>query len=90
LKMGSLLAVSQGSSQPPRLIVIQYHGLKNSKKRPLALVGKGVTFDTGGISLKPPPQMDEMKLDMMGAATILGTLLAISELKIPLNVVGIL
>ena len=75
LKMGAFLAVAQGSDQPPRLIVCEYHG---GKKRapPICLVGKGITFDSGGISLKDPPAMDEMKFDMSGAAAVLGTLRA--------------
>ncbi len=88
LGMGSLLAVGRGSHQPPRFIVLQYaHG--KAKAKPIVLVGKGITFDTGGISLKPGAEMDEMKYDMSGAASVLGTLLAIAEMKLPLNVVGI-
>lgn len=88
LGMGSLLAVAQGSRQPPKLIVMEYlHGPKGEK--PVALVGKGLTFDAGGISIKPSAQMDEMKFDMCGGASVLGTLAAIAELKLPLNVVGI-
>jgi leucyl aminopeptidase len=88
LGMGSLLAVGRGSHQPPRFIVLQYHGGK-AKAKPIVLVGKGITFDTGGISLKPGAEMDEMKYDMSGAASVLGTLRAIAEMKLPLNVVGI-
>jgi len=88
LGMGSLLAVGRGSHQPPRFIVLQYaHG--KAKAKPIVLVGKGITFDTGGISLKPGAEMDEMKYDMSGAASVLGTLRAIAEMKLPLNVVGI-
>lgn len=88
LGMGSLLAVAQGSRQPPKLIVMEYlHGSKGEK--PIALVGKGLTFDAGGISIKPSAQMDEMKFDMCGGASVLGTLAAIAELKLPINVVGI-
>ncbi|HSW15427.1 MAG TPA: leucyl aminopeptidase [Solimonas sp.] len=88
LGMGSLLCVAQGSSQPPKLIVMEYlHGPKDEK--PIALVGKGLTFDAGGISIKPGAQMDEMKFDMCGGASVFGTLAAIAELKLPLNVVGI-
>lgn len=89
LKMGAFLAVSQGSDQPPRLIVCEYRGTKPDKA-PICLVGKGITFDSGGISLKDPPAMDEMKFDMSGAATVLGALRAIAELKLPINVVGII
>lgn len=89
LGMGSLLSVAQGSRQPPKLIVIRYNGGPRGQK-PYVLVGKGVTFDTGGISLKPAPEMDEMKFDMCGAASVLGTLQAAAELKLPVNVVGII
>lgn len=88
LGMNTLLSVAAGSSQPPKLIVLEYMaGPKNQK--PVVLVGKGVTFDTGGISLKPAPEMDEMKFDMSGAGSVLGTLKAVAEMKLPLNVVGI-
>jgi len=89
LGMGSFYAVGQGSVQPPRLIVMQYNGGKKSEK-PYALVGKGITFDTGGISLKPGLGMDEMKFDMGGAASVFGTLRAVLELKLPINLVCIL
>ena len=89
LGMGSLLSVARGSVEPPKLIVLQYQGAGRGQK-PVALVGKGVTFDTGGISLKPAPEMDEMKFDMCGAASVLGTLKAVAEIKLPLNVVGII
>jgi leucyl aminopeptidase len=88
LGMGSLLSVARGSHEPPKLIILKYDGGKRGEK-PYALVGKGVTFDTGGISLKPAPEMDEMKFDMCGAASVLGTLRAVAELKLPINVVGI-
>ena len=88
LGMGSLLSVARGSHQPPKLIILKYGGGKRGEK-PYALVGKGVTFDTGGISLKPAPEMDEMKFDMCGAASVLGTLRAVAALKLPINVVGI-
>jgi leucyl aminopeptidase len=87
LKMGALLSVTRGSDEPARLIVAEYRGAASSNAAPIALVGKGVTFDTGGISLKPPPAMDEMKFDMSGAASVLGTLLAAAELKLPINLV---
>jgi leucyl aminopeptidase len=89
LKMGSFLAVSQGSDEPPKLIVLHYEGA-SAKQAPIALVGKGITFDTGGISLKPGEAMDEMKFDMCGAASVLGTLRAIAELKLKINVVGVI
>lgn len=89
LGMGSLLGVAQGSRQPPKLIVLQHKkGKKNQK--PVVLVGKGITFDTGGISIKPASEMDEMKYDMCGAASVLGTFRAIAEMDLPLNVVGII
>jgi len=88
LKMGSLLSVSAGSRQPAKLITLEYRGAA-AKQQPIALVGKGVTFDTGGISLKPGAAMDEMKFDMCGAASVLGTLKAVSQLQLPINVVGI-
>jgi leucyl aminopeptidase len=89
LGMGSFLGVAQGSLEPPKLIVLQHtKGKKNQK--PVALVGKGITFDTGGISLKPGSDMDEMKYDMCGAASVLGTFKAIGELDLPFNVVGII
>jgi leucyl aminopeptidase len=89
LGMGSLLAVARGSDQPAKLIVLEYQGA-GKKENPIVLVGKGVTFDTGGISLKPAADMDEMKFDMSGAASVLGTLHAIAEMKLPINVVGII
>ena len=90
LKMGSFLAVAQGSKEKPRFIVLEYlHGEKKDEA-PIALVGKGVTFDTGGISLKPGASMDEMKYDMGGAASVLGTFRAMAELNIKANVVGII
>ncbi|HKU90863.1 MAG TPA: leucyl aminopeptidase [Steroidobacteraceae bacterium] len=87
-KMGCFLAVTQGSDEPPRFIVIEHRHPK-AKNAPVVLVGKGITFDTGGISLKDPPTMDEMKFDMSGAACVLGTMNAVGELNLPLNVVGI-
>lgn len=89
LNMGSFLGVTQGSDEPPRFIVMQHlHGKKTQK--PVVLVGKGITFDTGGISLKPGADMDEMKYDMCGAASVLGVFKALGELKLPLNVVGLI
>lgn len=86
LGMNALLSVARGAHQPPKLIVLTYKGGKNGEK-PLVLVGKGVTFDTGGISLKPAADMDEMKYDMCGAASVLGTLSAVARMKLPLNLV---
>jgi len=88
LKMGAFLAVAQGSEQPPRLIVCEYRGGKKDAA-PICLIGKGITFDSGGISLKDPLAMDEMKFDMSGAAAVLGALRAIAELELPINVVVI-
>jgi leucyl aminopeptidase len=89
LRMGAFLAVAQGSALTPRLIVLQYQGA-SSRSAPIALVGKGITFDTGGISIKPAGEMDEMKFDMCGAASVLGTLRAIAEMKLKINVVGVI
>jgi leucyl aminopeptidase len=89
LKMGSFLSVAQGSDEPPKLIVLQYQGA-NAKVPPIALVGKGITFDTGGISLKPGAEMDEMKFDMCGAASVIGTFQAIAQMKLKINVVGVI
>ncbi len=89
LGMGSFLGVAQGSSEPPRLIVLQHSKGKKGQK-PVVLVGKGITFDTGGISLKPGADMDEMKYDMCGAASVLGTFKAIGELGLSINAVGII
>jgi leucyl aminopeptidase len=89
LGMGALLAVARGSRQPAKLIALEYWaGAK--KEKPIVLVGKGVTFDTGGISLKPAAEMDEMKYDMCGAASVLGTITAIAKMKLPVNVIGII
>jgi leucyl aminopeptidase len=88
LGMGSLLGVAQGSANPPKLIVLRWQG-KDDKARPYVLVGKGITFDTGGISLKPGPGMEEMKFDMCGAAGVLGAFVAAVEMKLPLNIVCI-
>jgi leucyl aminopeptidase len=87
--MGALLAVARGSHEPPKFIVLEHRGAKKESK-PVVLVGKGITFDTGGISIKPAAEMDEMKFDMSGAGSVLGTLKAIGELKLPLNVVGLI
>ncbi|MBA6124370.1 MULTISPECIES: leucyl aminopeptidase [Pseudomonas] len=89
LGMGAFYAVGQGSDQPPRLIVLNYQGSKKADK-PFVLVGKGITFDTGGISLKPGAGMDEMKYDMCGAASVMGTLRAVLELQLPINLVCLL
>lgn len=88
LGMGALLSVSAGSEQPARLVAIEYQGAAKNQ-RPHVLVGKGVTFDTGGISLKPGAKMDEMKYDMCGAASVVGTLRAVAGAELKVNVVGI-
>ncbi len=88
LGMGSLLSVAKGSRQPPKFIVLDYRG-GAKKAKPVVLVGKGITFDSGGISIKPAAEMDEMKFDMCGAASVLGTFRAIAELAPRLNVVGL-
>ncbi len=88
LGMGAFLAVAQGSHEPPRFIVARYNGAAKTQA-PVVLVGKGITFDTGGISIKPAAEMDEMKFDMGGAASVLGTLRAVAELKPKLNLVVI-
>lgn len=87
-KMGGLMGVSKGSSEEPRFIIMEYKGAGGTKK-PVFLVGKGVTFDSGGISLKPGRDMDEMKFDMSGAAAVIGALLAIEKLKLKVNVTGL-
>ena len=89
LGMGSFLSVTRGSEQPAKLITLEYKG-GDKKQKPIVLVGKGITFDTGGISLKPGAEMDEMKYDMCGAASVLGTIQAIAEMDLKLNVVGVI
>ena len=89
LGMGSFLSVTRGSEQPAKLITLEYSGAVKTQK-PIVLVGKGITFDTGGISLKPGAEMDEMKYDMCGAASVLGTLQAVAEMGLKLNVVGVI
>jgi leucyl aminopeptidase len=89
LNMNSLLSVAEGSDEPPKLIVINYQGA-DAKTKPVVLVGKAVTFDSGGISLKPGRGMDEMKYDMCGGASVLGVMTALIELELPINVVGII
>ena len=89
LGMGSFLAVAQGSDEPLKFIVAHYHGGAKGEA-PIVLVGKGITFDTGGISIKPAAEMDEMKYDMGGAASVLGTLRAVAQMKAKVNLVGII
>ena len=89
LGMGALLSVSRGSRQPAKLITLDYRGgEKNSK--PIVLIGKGLTFDAGGISLKQAPGMDEMKYDMCGGATVLGVIQAVAQMQLPLNIIGLI
>ncbi len=88
LGMGALLSVSRGSREPAKLITVKYQGADDA--RPIVLVGKGLTFDAGGISLKPAQGMDEMKYDMCGGASVLGTLAAVAQLNLPVNVVGVI
>lgn len=88
LGMGAMLAVARGSQEPARLIIIQYKG--NGAEQPVALVGKGVTFDSGGISIKPAQYMDEMKYDMGGGAAVIGVMRAVAQLDLPLNLVGLI
>jgi leucyl aminopeptidase len=91
LGMGSFLSVTNGSDQPPRFIVLRYQGAGGAGfADPIALVGKGITFDSGGISIKPGAAMDEMKYDMCGAGTVLGTLRAVAELKLKINIIGVI
>jgi leucyl aminopeptidase len=89
LGMGSFLSVTAGAEEPPQLIVLEYRGGARSAP-PVALIGKGITFDSGGISLKDPAGMDEMKFDMSGAASVIGTFAAAAALKIPVNLVGVI
>jgi leucyl aminopeptidase len=89
LGMGAILAVGMGSDNLPRMVIMRWNGDKSSKEKPFALVGKGVTFDTGGISIKPAAGMEEMKMDMAGAAAVIGTMKALARRKAKTNVIGI-
>ncbi|MDQ2780630.1 MAG: leucyl aminopeptidase [Pseudomonadota bacterium] len=89
LGMGSFLAVAQGSEEPPKFIVMRYNGAAKTQA-PVVLVGKGITFDSGGISIKPSADMDEMKYDMGGAASVLGTMHAVASLKAKVNLIGVI
>jgi leucyl aminopeptidase len=91
LKMGSFISVAKGSAEPPRMIVMKYEGAaaRGKAAAPIVLVGKGITFDSGGISIKPAGAMDEMKFDMCGAASVFGALRTVAELKLKLNVIGV-
>ena len=88
LKMGALMSVARGSQQPAKMIIMKYSGT-HTRSAPVVLVGKGITFDSGGISIKPAAAMDEMKYDMCGAASVFGTMKAVAELGLPINLVGI-
>ena len=88
LGMGSLLSVARGSREPPRLVILEYRGAARSRA-PIVLVGKGITFDSGGISIKPSATMDEMKFDMCGAASVIGAMEACATLQLPINVVAL-
>ncbi|MDH5393424.1 MAG: leucyl aminopeptidase [Gammaproteobacteria bacterium] len=90
LAMGALLSVSRGSRESAKLIIMKYSGAASADEKPVVLVGKGVTFDSGGISLKPGAAMDEMKYDMCGAAGVFGAMSAIAELQLPINVVAVI
>ncbi|MDE2228880.1 MAG: leucyl aminopeptidase [Alphaproteobacteria bacterium] len=89
LGMGALLGVGQGSARPPRLLVMQWHGAEDKKLPPIAFVGKGITFDTGGISIKPAAGMEDMKWDMGGAGAVIGLMMALAGRKAKVNAVGI-
>lgn len=90
LSMGALLGVARGSHEPPKFIILEYRGSRKKEDRPVVLVGKTITFDTGGISLKPAENMEHMKADMTGGAEVLAAVRAAARLKLPLNLVGIL
>ncbi|QIQ22027.1 leucyl aminopeptidase [Zophobihabitans entericus] len=90
LKMGAYLAVGEGSANESMMTIMEYQGAANKKAKPIVLVGKGLTFDSGGISIKPAAGMDEMKYDMCGAASVFGVMQAIAELKLPVNVTGVM
>jgi leucyl aminopeptidase len=90
LGMGALLGVARGSQEPPKFIILEYNGAKNKDERPVVLVGKTITFDTGGISLKPAENMEHMKADMTGGAEVLASIRAAARLKLPLRLISIL
>jgi leucyl aminopeptidase len=89
LGMGAFLSVSRGSEQPAKLICMEYNASKDSNSKPIVLVGKGITFDSGGISIKPSPAMDEMKYDMGGAASVFGALAACMHMQLPVHVIAV-
>ena len=88
--MGALLGVARGSQEPPKFIILEYNGAKKKDERPVVLVGKTITFDTGGISLKPAENMEHMKADMTGGAEVLASIRAAARLKLPLRLISIL
>lgn len=89
MRMGAFLAVAQGSREPAKIIILEYIASR-SFGPPLVIIGKGITFDSGGISLKPPDKMEQMKDDMAGGAVVMGTMQAVAQMKLPLNLVGII
>ena len=89
LGMGGLMAVNQGSAQPPRVVIMEYDGTNGKSKRPFGMVGKGLTHDNGGISLKPSAKMEQMKMDMHGSATVVGTMRALAKTSAPVHVVAV-
>ncbi|MBI3089952.1 MAG: leucyl aminopeptidase [Candidatus Tectomicrobia bacterium] len=89
LGMGALLGVARGSQEPPKFIILEYRGARRKGEKPVVLVGKGITFDSGGLSLKPAASMEQMKYDMAGGAAVLATMQVVGRLKLPLNVVGL-
>ena len=90
LGMHSLLSVTKGSHQPPKFVILKYNGKSSKGKKPYVLVGKGITFDTGGISLKPGADMDQMKYDMSGAASVLGTMKAVAMMRLPIELIALM
>src|SRR4029453_1322870 len=90
LKMNTLLSVAQGSVRPARVAVMQWHGAKSKRAKPLAFIGKGVVFDTGGISIKPAAGMEDMKGDMAGAACVVGLMHALAARKAKVNAIGVI
>ena len=88
LGMNGIISVGKGSENEPKLIIVEYNNSTTSKDKPIVLVGKAVTFDTGGISIKPSDRMDEMKFDKSGGCTVLGIMKALGNLDLPINVVA--
>lgn len=89
-RMGAFLSVTRGSEEPPVFLELRYNGAADHDAAPVCLVGKGITFDSGGISLKPGSKMDEMRADMGGAACVAGAIAALAELRVPVNVIGLM